>query len=127
MFIVIWKFKIRKSREKDFLGLYGNNGEWVRMFKGGRGYVATELIKDVFESDIYITIDRWQSRDLYEKFLEDSKVKFQAIDKKGENLTQLEEKRKSLPSSMSKFLMHYDHGCTIFLITVVIFCWSFSS
>jgi heme-degrading monooxygenase HmoA len=87
MFTVIWKYEIREDTKAHFLELYGPSGKWAQLFKTGQGYLGTQLIRDVSASNMYVTIDRWTSRDRYEKFLMDNKEELERIDSEGEKLT----------------------------------------
>lgn len=92
MFIVIWKYEVSKIFKKDFEELYGQNGKWVKLFQTSKGYLETQLIKDVSESNQYVTIDKWVSQSKYEKFLTENKEQFEIIDAEGENFTTSETK-----------------------------------
>lgn len=92
MFIVIWQYKIHETYREAFEELYGQNGKWVQLFKTAIEYKGTQLIKDVSTANHYVTIDKWESQEVYEKFLVDNKTKFDAIDADGENLTVSETK-----------------------------------
>ena len=48
---------------------YGPEGEWAQFFRSGRGYVGTELLRDVGEPDRYLVIDRWESSEAYNAFV----------------------------------------------------------
>lgn len=90
-FITIWEYKVKAERKAEFEKLYGLDGAWVKLFKKFPGYVRTELIRDLDNDSVYITIDYWKSKEAYSSFKEESKEEFSGIDKKGEELT-LEEK-----------------------------------
>ena len=92
MFVVIWKFEVNENLQQEFEELYGQGGKWVELFKKNDDYLKTELIKDVDLPDIYLTIDYWESQNLYKKFLNENKVEFEIIDKEGEGLTKSEVK-----------------------------------
>ena len=40
------------------------------VFRGGRGYIGTELLKDVEQPGRYVVVDRWESRETYNAFVE---------------------------------------------------------
>ena len=52
-----------------FEAAYGPEGEWAQFFREGRGFIGTELLRDVEEPDRYLVIDRWESIDAYNAFL----------------------------------------------------------
>ena len=54
----------------DFERVYGPEGEWAAFFSAGKGFIGTELLRDVEHPDRYLVIDRWESRDAYNEFTE---------------------------------------------------------
>jgi heme-degrading monooxygenase HmoA len=52
-----------------FAEAYGTDGEWTRFFAGARGYLGTELLRDVEEPDRFLVIDRWESAATYNDFV----------------------------------------------------------
>ena len=54
----------------EFERAYGPEGEWAEFFRGGDGYIGTELLRDVENAGRYLVIDRWDSRDAYQRFVE---------------------------------------------------------
>jgi heme-degrading monooxygenase HmoA len=54
----------------DFERAYGPNGEWAKFFSAGRGFIGTELLRDIEHPDRYLVIDRWESREAYNEFAE---------------------------------------------------------
>ena len=63
-------FVYEVSNRDEFERLYGPEGEWVAFFRHGRGYVGTELLRDVEQPGRYLVVDRWESRDAYNTFVE---------------------------------------------------------
>jgi heme-degrading monooxygenase HmoA len=62
--------------EAAFRRVYGSDGEWATFFRGGRGYVGTELLQDVEHPGRYLVIDRWESRDAYNEFVERHRAEY---------------------------------------------------
>jgi heme-degrading monooxygenase HmoA len=54
----------------DFERVYGPEGEWAAFFRGGAGYVGTELLRDVEAPGRYLVVDRWDSREAYQAFVD---------------------------------------------------------
>ena len=54
----------------DFERVYGPDGEWAEFFRAGRGYVGTELLRDVETPDRYLVVDRWDTREAYQAFVD---------------------------------------------------------
>lgn len=90
MFLVIWEFIVREGREAEFEQAYGPAGEWSELFKRGDGYLGTELYRDEKTPRRYITMDRWTSSGAYEKFRQDQRSAYEALDARGSLLTETE-------------------------------------
>jgi heme-degrading monooxygenase HmoA len=59
-----------------FQEVYGAGGSWAAFFRGGTGYVGTELLRDVEQAGRYVVVDRWESRDSYNRFVEDHRDEY---------------------------------------------------
>jgi len=60
-----------EARDRDeFERTYGPDGEWAAFFRGGDGFVGTELLRDVENPGRYLVVDRWASREAYQAFVE---------------------------------------------------------
>ena len=90
MFIIVWEYIVSEGKETEFEKIYGSNGEWVRLFKLARGYLGTELFRDLNHSRHYITIDRWDSLSAFASFKEEYQNEYEAIDARCEFLTEHE-------------------------------------
>jgi heme-degrading monooxygenase HmoA len=53
----------------EFERVYGTDGDWAEFFRGGRGYIGTEFLRDVETPSRYLVIDRWESADAYNSFI----------------------------------------------------------
>jgi heme-degrading monooxygenase HmoA len=58
------------SDADEFERIYGPDGEWAAFFAGGRGFVGTELLRDVEQPGRYLVVDRWETREAYQAFVE---------------------------------------------------------
>jgi heme-degrading monooxygenase HmoA len=54
---------------ESFEAAYGPDGDWAQFFRGNRGYIGSELLRDVEEPGRYVVIDRWESAETYNDFL----------------------------------------------------------
>jgi len=90
MFVALWEYEVKPGHEKRFEKAYGPDGDWVRLFRNDSRYHETRLVRDSFRSSIYLTLDFWDSRDAYEKFMADHKEEYKALDAAGEKLTSKE-------------------------------------
>ena len=106
-FVVIWEFRIQLTKRRAFERAYGANGDWAKFFRKGKGYVATELIRDSQQSDRYVTLDYWKSRKHYEAFKRENRKTYQLLDERCGALTARELEigqfsRRSLPESRTE-------------------------
>jgi heme-degrading monooxygenase HmoA len=56
--------------------VYGSNGAWATFFATGAGYVGTELLRDVEQAGRYFVVDRWETRDAYNRFIVDNRSEY---------------------------------------------------
>jgi heme-degrading monooxygenase HmoA len=61
-------FSYEVSDGSEFERVYGPDGEWAQFFRGGRGYIGTELLRDLEHPGRYLVIDRWESAQAYDAF-----------------------------------------------------------
>ena len=66
---------------------YGPKGEWVKLFKNGKGYLATELHYDKGDPQHFVTIDYWISKEARDTFKKEFYSAFNALDIKFEEFT----------------------------------------
>jgi heme-degrading monooxygenase HmoA len=62
-------FSYEVADSAAFERAYGPEGEWALFFRTGRGYVGTELLRDVQSPGRYLVVDRWESPDAYNGFV----------------------------------------------------------
>jgi heme-degrading monooxygenase HmoA len=53
-----------------FEQVYREDGTWAAFFATGDGFVGTELLRDLEQPGRYVVVDRWQSREAYNTFVE---------------------------------------------------------
>lgn len=90
MVVIIWEYRVNRSRVADFEKIYGEHGAWVELFQKGSGYLGTALLRNSNDPYHYMTIDRWQSYANYESFLSTWKKEYQNLDTQSEDLTDQE-------------------------------------
>ena len=86
-FIIIWEFRVLPAKQRLFEKAYGRRGEWAKFFQQAKGYIGTELIRDLNERDRYFTLDFWRSRRAYDAFKSKHREMYRLIDEKCESLT----------------------------------------
>jgi heme-degrading monooxygenase HmoA len=60
----------------EFERVYGTEGEWAEFFRRGRGYIGTEILRDVEVPSRYLVIDRWESADAYNAFIAEHREEY---------------------------------------------------
>ena len=61
---------------ESFERVYGPEGEWAEFFRRGRGYVGTELLRDLEVPGRYLVVDRWETREAYHAFVEEHRDEY---------------------------------------------------
>jgi heme-degrading monooxygenase HmoA len=88
--VIIWEFRVRRGKQREFERIYGPDGEWAEFFSAGKGYLGTELIRDKEVPLRFLTLDFWKSQSTYELFKKKHRAEYRHIDKRCESLTQRE-------------------------------------
>ena len=89
-YVIVWEFRARQAREAEFVQKYGPEGAWARFFRGGRGYIRTELVRDATDHLRYLTLDYWQTEEEFNRFREQNLAEYERLDKEFEGLTESE-------------------------------------
>jgi heme-degrading monooxygenase HmoA len=71
---LVFSYEIREAGQ--FEAVHGPDGEWAAFFAGARGYIGTELLRDVEHPSRYLVIDRWESTDAYNVFVAEHRDEF---------------------------------------------------
>jgi heme-degrading monooxygenase HmoA len=90
MYVIVWKYEALADREVDFRAAYGPDGDWARLFARHDGFVGTELMT-TDEPRHYLTIDRWESAEAYDTYMERSRAEYERLDQRFEALTASEQ------------------------------------
>jgi len=84
VYVIVWEFVARPGCETEFEHAYGPRGRWAEFFRGGDGYLGTELWRG---EDRWVTVDRWDGEDAYERFRASRLPEYEALDREMEELT----------------------------------------
>lgn len=87
MIAIVWEFRIPIEQAEEFEQIYGPGGDWARLFRKASGYIETQLLADPEDGGRYITIDRWNSHDDFQRFISDHGDDYRALDRRCESLT----------------------------------------
>jgi heme-degrading monooxygenase HmoA len=63
---LVFSYEVRDTAQ--FEAVYGPGGEWATFFADARGFIGTELLRDVEAPDRYLVVDRWESAEAYNAF-----------------------------------------------------------
>ena len=74
MLVLVFSYEARDVEQ--FERVYGPEGDWAEFFRAGRGYVGTELLRDVEAPGRYVVIDRWDSADAYNAFVAANRAEY---------------------------------------------------
>ena len=74
MIALVFRYEVREPQ--TFERAYGANGDWAAFFRQGTGYIGTELLHDLEEPERYLVIDRWESADAYNAFLDEHQAEY---------------------------------------------------
>jgi heme-degrading monooxygenase HmoA len=87
---IVWSFDVKPAQVKAFERAYGPDGDWVRLFQRAPGFAGTELRHEADRPAHYLTIDRWRTRDDYNRFKDAFGVEYGVLDARCATLTHAE-------------------------------------
>jgi heme-degrading monooxygenase HmoA len=87
---IVWEFRVRPDRHREFEFNYDSNGAWAELFRKSSDYQGTILLRDSSQNERYLTIDRWTSEEAFRRFKQEDAAEYAAIDAKCEALTDSE-------------------------------------
>lgn len=90
VFVYIWEYKVKGEHLEEFKGAYGPAGDWVQMFRRGKGFMATELHQDITDPLRFLTVDYWNSKEDRDNFQNQFSKEFEELDERCENFTEQE-------------------------------------
>jgi len=71
---LVFSYEVRDRAEFELA--YGPGGGWAQFFAGARGYIGTELLRDVEMPGRYLVIDRWESAEAYNAFAAEQREEY---------------------------------------------------
>lgn len=92
MIYIIWEFIVDPSQIAAFERIYGLHSDWIILFQKSKEYHGTKLLKDCSVPGRYITVDKWDNLDAFEKFKAKYSNEYQDIDIACEKITISEQK-----------------------------------
>lgn len=89
-YVIVWEFRVRQEKVDEFSEKYGPEGSWARFFRGSRGYIRTELVRDVSDHLRFLTLDVWKTEEEFSEFHKQNLAEYQRLDGEFEGLTERE-------------------------------------
>jgi quinol monooxygenase YgiN len=87
IFVYIWEYQVKADRLDEFMRVYGPQGEWVKLFQKGTGYISTDLHQDVSDPGRFLTVDSWRSAADRDRFRKEFADEFERLDRYCEQFT----------------------------------------
>ena len=88
MFTAIWEFRVKADCTQSFEEHYGPNGTWARLFSLDRAFRTCTLLRK--DDGRYLTIDRWDDVESYDRFRSAYAAVYEAVDSVCEAFTTTE-------------------------------------
>ncbi len=90
MYTIVWAYRVSPDKQIEFEKTYSATGDWGELFKKGKGYLGTKLMRSDILLENYATVDTWETREDYEAFLTQWKDEYEKLDTRCEGLTEYE-------------------------------------
>ena len=91
MYTIVWQFTVERRNVDAFVAAYGPTGDWARLFGRAQGFRGTTLLRDAADPLRYVTLDRWDSLQDFERFREEFGSAYVEMDARFERLTSAEQ------------------------------------
>lgn len=91
-YIVMWKYHVKPENIETFEHEYGFDGTWFKLFSESKEYNGSFLYKSETESNTYLLIDTWSSKQAYQDFKKVNETSYNMLSSKFEFLYMTEEK-----------------------------------
>ena len=87
----VWKFRPPAGGEDAFVEAYASDGAWAQLFGQAAGFLGTTLLRPVESDSWWLTIDRWESAQDFERFDREYGDTYRALDEELEGIAGEEE------------------------------------
>jgi heme-degrading monooxygenase HmoA len=90
MVTIVWEYLVKTECIDEFMRFYAPDGAWVQLFRKGKGFVRTKMIRTPEKPNRFLTVDEWETLEDYKIFLSLWKEEYEALDRQCEDLTEYE-------------------------------------
>jgi len=97
-YIVVWEFQVKAECVAEFVGAYGPDGEWARLFRRSPEFLGVELLGSVGNPGRFFTLDHWSSAAARDMFMSANATAYDVIDRRFTSLTVWERRIGGFPA-----------------------------
>ena len=90
MLVRVWQYDVASGHEAEFERLYSASGASAHLFGRSTSYLGTELYRAVEQPGRYLTVDRFSSREAWQRFLREHGEDYAELDSRCGTLTSAE-------------------------------------
>ena len=87
----MWKYDVKKGRERDFEEFFGADGEWSAISRHARSYLGSAFLRDQNRPGTYMLIEYWSEMVVYERHRTFKKNAFAALERRRNDLVDASE------------------------------------
>jgi heme-degrading monooxygenase HmoA len=87
---IVWQYRVAPEHVNAFEAAYRSGGTWSQLFRRSPDYLGTELYRSTDAGNVYVTIDRWRTKESWERFRSDHSDAYRALDAECDALTESE-------------------------------------
>src|SRR5580704_4776012 len=80
MIEVFFRYRVHPAQARAFEHAYGQTGPWVALFGRHEGFIRTRLFRQKTDPHVYLTIDVWDSKELYDRFRSENAEEYRRLD-----------------------------------------------
>jgi len=91
VYTIAWQFRVEQRNVDAFVAAYGPAGVWAELFRRAQGFRGTTLLRDAADPLRFVTLDRWDSFEDFERFREEFGSAYVELDTNFERLTLAEQ------------------------------------
>jgi len=87
MIHIIWRFRAKLDQVGHFRRIYGEDGEWAKLFSHSPDYRGTLLLQDTSDPLLFMVIDRWSAGESFTIFRKKYGREYELLDQQCLELT----------------------------------------
>ena len=80
MIQIVWEFIVHPEHLEAFEAHYNPEGTWAKLFQQSPDFKGTVLLRDIKQTNRFVTIDTWTSRESFEAFKTQEREAYTQLD-----------------------------------------------